>query len=77
MRLVFFGTPQFAVPSLQRLLAEPGFEVLGVVTQPDKRRGRGKQLMPSPVKLVALDANCPSLFFSPDALKKTKTPSRL
>jgi len=68
MRLVFFGTPQFAVPSLQRLLAEPGFEVLGVVTQPDKRRGRGKQLMPSPVKLVALDANCP--LFQPRRIKK-------
>jgi methionyl-tRNA formyltransferase len=55
IKLIFWGTPQFAVPSLQRLLKEPEFEVLGVVTQPDKPRGRGKQLTPSPVKQVALD----------------------
>jgi len=53
MKLVFFGTPQFAVPSLERLLAEPGFDVVAVVTQPDKRRGRGKELSPSPVKAIA------------------------
>lgn len=68
MRLVFFGTPQFAVPSLQRLLSEPDFEVVAVVTQPDKRRGRGKQMQPSPVKQVALGANCPVL--TPKRLKK-------
>jgi methionyl-tRNA formyltransferase len=55
IKLIFWGTPQFAVPSLQRFLKEPDFEVLGVVTQPDKPRGRGKQLAPSPVKQVALD----------------------
>jgi methionyl-tRNA formyltransferase len=55
IKLIFWGTPQFAVPSLQRLLKEPEFEVLGVVTQPDKPRGRGKQLTPSPVKQVALE----------------------
>ncbi len=54
MRILFFGTPQFAVPTLQRLLSDPRFTVLGVVTQPDKRRGRGNQLQPSPVKQVAL-----------------------
>lgn len=54
LKLVFFGTPQFAVPSLQRLVEDPRFEVLGVVTQPDKRRGRGGKLSPSPVKAVAL-----------------------
>ncbi|MBD1913568.1 MULTISPECIES: methionyl-tRNA formyltransferase [unclassified Leptolyngbya] len=59
MKLVFFGTPQFAVPSLERLLAEPGFEVLAVVTQPDKRRGRGKELSPSPVKAIAQTHNLP------------------
>jgi methionyl-tRNA formyltransferase len=68
MRLVFFGTPHFAVPSLKRLIAEPDFEVLGVVTQPDKRRGRGKQLLPSPVKQVALEANCS--IFQPRRIKK-------
>lgn len=53
MKAIFFGTPQFAVPSLEQLLSHPKFEVMGVVTQPDKRRGRGNQLMPSPVKTVA------------------------
>jgi methionyl-tRNA formyltransferase len=55
IKLIFWGTPQFAVPSLQRLLNESEFEVLGVVTQPDKPRGRGKQLTPSPVKQLALE----------------------
>jgi methionyl-tRNA formyltransferase len=54
IKLVFWGTPQFAVPSLERLLSTPAFSVLGVVTQPDKRRGRGNQLVPSPVKQVAI-----------------------
>ncbi|WP_035985430.1 methionyl-tRNA formyltransferase [Leptolyngbya sp. KIOST-1] len=66
MRLVFFGTPQFAVPSLQRLLAEPGFEVAAVVTQPDRRRGRGSRVEPSPVKQAAVD--CP--VFQPLRIKK-------
>ncbi len=61
MRIVFFGTPQFAVPSLQRLIAQPDFDLLAVVTQPDKRRGRGGQVTPSPVKTAAQTAapNCP------------------
>ena len=50
MQVIFFGTPQFAVPTLQKLLDHPRFNVIGVVTQPDKRRGRGKQLIPSAVK---------------------------
>ena len=56
MKIVFFGTPQFAVPSLERLLAHPDFEVLAVITQPDKRRGRGGRVTPSPVKAAALGA---------------------
>ena len=50
MRVLSWGTPQYAVPTLKALHAA-GHEVVGVVTQPDRRRGRGKQLMPSPVKL--------------------------
>jgi len=68
MRVVFFGTPQFAVPSLRQLLAHPQFEVLGVVTQPDKRRGRGSQVTPAPVKLVASAANLP--VWQPHKLNK-------
>lgn len=59
LRVVFFGTPQFAVPSLERLLQDERFTVLGVVTQPDKRRGRGSQLSPSPVKTLALSQGLP------------------
>lgn len=53
MRLVFFGTAEFAVPSLDAVLAA-GHDVLGVVTQPDKPQGRGHQLVASPVKIAAL-----------------------
>jgi methionyl-tRNA formyltransferase len=53
MKIVFFGTPQFAVPCLQSLLTHPDFEVLAVVTQPDKRRGRGNSVTPSAVKAAA------------------------
>lgn len=49
MEIVFMGTPDFAVPSL-RSLAEAGFSVRAVVTQPDRPRGRGKKVRPSPVK---------------------------
>lgn len=68
MRVVFFGTPQFAVPSLERLLQHPAFEVLAVVTQPDKRRGRGNQTTPSPVKTVALTHHLP--VWQPQRVKK-------
>jgi methionyl-tRNA formyltransferase len=53
MRIVFFGTPAFAVPSLEALLAE-GAQVVGVVTQPDKPQGRSRStLVPPPVKQAA------------------------
>lgn len=68
MRVVFLGTPHFAVPSLKRLLTEPDIEVVAVVTQPDKRRGRGSQVDPSPIKQVALEAGCP--IFQPERIKK-------
>lgn len=71
MKLVFFGTPQFAVPTLERLLQQPGFEVGAVVTQPDKRRGRGNQLSPSPVKAIALQHSLP--IYQPRRLKKAPT----
>lgn len=68
MRIVFLGTPQFAVPSLEALIAHPDFEVVAVVTQPDKRRGRGKQVLPSPVKAIATQANIP--VWQPKRIKK-------
>jgi len=59
MRILFCGTPQFAAPTLKHLLAQPDFEVLAVITQPDRPRGRGHQTSSSPVKEVALAANLP------------------
>ena len=56
MRIVFCGTPEFAVPSLRRLLSDPLFSVEAVVTQPDRPRGRGHTVSASPVKQVALEA---------------------
>ena len=52
MRIVFFGTPQFAVPTLQSVL-DAGHLVCGVVTQPDRPRGRGQHVTESPVKQLA------------------------
>lgn len=60
MRLVFFGTPADAVPSL-RALHDAGHEVAVVVTQPDRRRGRGPALEPSPVKRAAEELGVPVL----------------
>ena len=59
MKIIFFGTPQFAVPTLEKLLTSPEIEVVAVVTQPDKRRGRGNKLIPSPVKSLAVSHNIP------------------
>lgn len=52
-RIVFFGTPSFALPSLQALIPGPD-SVIAVVTQPDRERGRGRKVVPSPVKELAL-----------------------
>jgi methionyl-tRNA formyltransferase len=53
MRLVFCGTPQFAVPTLKQLLAQKEFDIAAVVTQPDRPRGRGMEVSASPVKEIA------------------------
>ena len=68
MNIVFFGTPQFSVPSLEKLLADPKFHVVAVVTQPDKRRGRGNELTPSPTKAVAMAHAIP--VWQPKRIKK-------
>ena len=60
MRIVFMGTPEFAVPSLEALLASED-QVVGVVTQPDRPKGRGQELTPPPVKLVAQRSRIPFL----------------
>lgn len=70
-RVLFMGTPVFAVPALQRLVAH-GYPVIGVVTQPDRPQGRGRALAPSPVKRLALDLGLP--LFQPE---KVRDPSFL
>lgn len=57
VRIVFCGTPQFAVPTLEHLLAQSDFEVVAAITQPDRPRGRGNEVSFSPVKKTALAAN--------------------
>lgn len=58
MRVLFWGTPEFAAAPLRALLGE-GFEVIGVVTQPDKPQGRSRTLTPPPVKTIALEEKIP------------------
>ncbi len=60
MKILFMGTPQFAVPSLGALL-ERGYEVAAVVTQPDRPKGRKRELTPSPVKVFATERGLPVL----------------
>jgi len=67
MRIVFCGTPEFAVPSLRRLAAEPGISVEAVITQPDRPRGRGQHVSGSPVKEAALAANLH--VYQPETIK--------
>ncbi len=67
MRIVFMGTPEFAVPSL-RALCEHGYEVVGVFTQPDRPKGRGNRLTPSPVKEYALAQGIP--VFQPEKIRR-------
>ena len=67
MKIIFAGTPEFAVPALQMLL-ESEHEVVAVYTQPDRPAGRGRKLLPGPVKSLALSANIP--VFQPINLKQ-------
>lgn len=67
MRIVFMGTPEFAVYSLRRIL-NSSHEVVGIVTVPDKPRGRGKRVQPSPVKQFALEHNLKPIL-QPESLK--------
>jgi methionyl-tRNA formyltransferase len=60
LRIVFFGTPDIAVPSLEALIAGP-HEVVGVVSQPDRARGRGRKLSPSPISAIAIREALPLL----------------
>ncbi len=73
-RVIFLGTPQFAVPSLKALL-QAGEDVVTVITQPDRPRGRGQRVTPSPVKELALAHGLPIL--QPVRLKDPEFVARL
>jgi methionyl-tRNA formyltransferase len=66
MKVIFAGTPEFAVPTLQMIL-NSGHEVCAVYTQPDRPSGRGRKMKMSPVKALALSAQIP--VFQPESLK--------
>lgn len=68
MKVIFFGTPQFAVITLKKLVEHPSIEVLAVVTQPDKRRGRGNKMIPSAVKQLATEHDLP--VWQPQKIKQ-------
>ena len=67
MRVVFMGTPDFSVPSLQALI-DHGYQVVGVFTQPDRPKGRGGKVQMSPVKELALKHEIP--VFQPLKIRK-------
>ena len=60
LRIIFMGTPDFAVPSLQNLVKN-NYNVVAIITAPDKPRGRGQQVVPSPVKKYAESVDIPVL----------------
>ena len=70
MRVVFMGTPDIAATCLKKVLSD-GFEVVGVYTQPDRPKGRGMKMLPSPVKEVALAAGIP--VFQPENFREEET----
>jgi methionyl-tRNA formyltransferase len=72
-RLIFMGTPEFAVPSLSALADD--HQVVGVVTQPDQRAGRGRKLVASPVKELALARRLP--LFQPETLRQPEAVAHL
>ena len=69
MKIVFWGTPDFAVESLKELINSKN-EVIAVITQPDKPKGRGKKVLPPPVKKFAVEHNIP--VFQPNKVKGNK-----
>ncbi len=76
LRIIFMGTPEFAVPSLE-ILVQHKFNVVAVITAPDKPQGRGQKLTPSPVKECAIKYSLPVLqptnLKSPEFLEELKT----
>ena len=70
MKVIFMGTPDFAVPCLKGLIKDKNHEVVGVFTQPDRRKGRGKKMQGTPVKMVAEEENIP--VYQPEKLNTSE-----
>ncbi len=70
MKVIFMGTPDFAVPCLKGLIKDEKHEVVGVFTQPDRRKGRGKKMQGTPVKMIAGEENIP--VFQPEKLNTSE-----
>jgi methionyl-tRNA formyltransferase len=67
VKILFYGTSEFACPALRTLARHSDFEVVGVVTQPDRPKGRSGKVTPPPVKMLAMDLHCK--VFQPETLK--------
>lgn len=74
MKIIFLGTPEFAVPTLERIIAS-GHDVLLVVTQPDRPKGRKQELTPSPVKAAALEHGI--ALYQPERIRRPEAVERL
>lgn len=69
MKIIFMGTPEFSVPTLKTLI-HSDHQVIGVITQPDKPKGRGNKVVPTPVKALALEHNIP--VFQPKKVREAE-----
>jgi len=69
VKIVFWGTPEYSIRSLE-VITNSNHELVGVITQPDKKRSRGNKLIPSPVKQYAIKNNIPVI--SPNQIKKNE-----
>lgn len=74
-KIIFMGTPKFAADILKELSLDKGCEICAVYTMPDAVRGRGKKLVPSPVKLAAIELDIP--VFTPQNFKEHKDINQL
>ncbi|MEE8337449.1 MAG: methionyl-tRNA formyltransferase [Dehalococcoidia bacterium] len=71
MRVVFFGSPDYALPTLRALIDAPAIDVVAAVTQPDRRRGRSGGSLPTPVKALAVEAGIAVL--TPERVRRAQT----
>jgi len=75
IRIVFMGSPDFALPGLSALATARTYQVVGVITQPDRVSGRGRELKPPPVKALALELNIP--IMQPEKLRASESMDQL